>query len=171
MINNFNSENGKIEIYHRIYIQENTSRKSAELGFTMDMFDNFIEKAKDVCDVATKKTGEFVEVSKIKLDCISINNEIKRLYEKLGSCIYSMVKANYENQDVVDSIIEEIDDCKKQLHILNQKLSELKNINVCTGCGFKNPKENYYCAKCGSRIKSEFTEPEAVNYSDIQGDE
>lgn len=132
----------------------------------MDMFDNFVEKARDVCDVATKKTGEFVEVSKIKLDCISVNNEVKKLYEKLGSCVYSMVKANYENQDVIDSIIEEIDDCNVHLSELKKKMGDLKKINVCTACGYKNPKENFYCAKCGSRIKSEFPET-AVSFDDL----
>lgn len=123
----------------------------------MDMFDNFAQKAKGVCEVATKKTGDFVEISKIKLDCIAINGEIKKLYEKLGSCIYSMNKANYENKDVIDSIIGEIDDCKQRLTILVDKLGELKNIIVCPVCAYKNPKENFYCAKCGSRIRNEFS--------------
>lgn len=128
------------------------------------MLEGFIDKAKEVCEVAGKKTAEVVEISKIKLDCVSINGEIKRLYEKLGSCIYSMVKANYENQDVIDSIIEEIDDYKAQLEILNEKLGIIKNIITCSACQTKNPQENFYCAKCGSRIRDEF---ESVGYEDF----
>lgn len=133
----------------------------------MDMFDRFLDKAKDVCDIATKKTGEIYEVSKIKLECISINNEVKKLFEKLGSCVYSMVKANYENQDVIDSIIEEIDECKKRLVLLHDKLCELKNVSTCIACGHKNPEDNYYCSKCGSRIKTEFSDEPYYDDDDI----
>jgi len=122
----------------------------------MDMFDSFMEKAKGAYDVAAKKTGELVEISKIKLECVKVNNEIKRLYEKLGSAVYSMVKANFENQDVIDSITEEIDESLAKLSKLNEKLSDIKNINICSVCGCKNPEDNYYCSKCGTRIKSEF---------------
>lgn len=124
----------------------------------MNMFDTFIEKAKDVCDIATKKTGEMVEVSKIKFECVKVNGEIKKLYEQLGSTVYSMVKSNYENKDVIDGLVEEIDDNLEKLNNLNQKLSDLKNVVTCKVCNSKNPEENYFCAKCGSRIKSEFND-------------
>lgn len=122
----------------------------------MNMFDTFIEKAKDVCDIATKKTGEMVEISKIKLECVKVNGEIKKLYEKLGSTVYSMMKSNYENQEVIDSLVEDIDENLAKLFELNEKLSDLKNVNVCNVCGAKNPEDNYFCAKCGSRVKNEF---------------
>lgn len=122
----------------------------------MDIFDTIFEKAKDVYDIASKKTGEMVEISKIKLDCVKINNEIKKLYEKLGCSVYSMLKSDYENQDVIDSIAEEIDDKLKKLAYLNGKLNEMRNVIICSACGTKNPEENFYCCKCGSRIKTEF---------------
>lgn len=124
----------------------------------MDMFDCFVEKARDVCDAATKKTGELVEISKLKMECASLNGEIRRLYEKLGGCVYSMVKANYDNQDVIDGIIEEVDECKARLRELNGTIEHIKRITICPACGCKNPKESFYCARCGSRIKSEFPE-------------
>lgn len=131
-------------------------------------FDSFLEKAKDIYDVASKKTGEMVEVSKLKLECVKVNKDIKGLYEKLGSCVYSMIKSNYENQDVIDSIKEEIDENIEKLAELNAKLGELKNIIICTACGAKNPEENFYCCKCGSRIKSEFAGYDAEYTDDTE---
>ncbi len=124
----------------------------------MDMFDNLFDRAKEVYDAASKKTCEVYEVSKLKLEIVNLNNEIKKLYEKLGSCIYSMVKADYENQDVVDSITEEIDDCKIRINYLQKKLGDMKNLIVCENCGTKNSIENFYCKNCGTRIKSEFSD-------------
>lgn len=122
----------------------------------MSAFDTFMEKAKDVYDVASKKAGELVEISKLKMECVKVNSEIKKLYEKLGSSVYSMMKANYDNQDVVNGLVEEIDENLEKLSALNQKLSDYKNVAICKTCGAKNPEENYFCSKCGSRIKNEF---------------
>lgn len=132
----------------------------------MNTFDDFIEKARDVCSVAGKKTGEVVEISKLKLECVKLNSEIKKLYEKLGSTVYSMMKSSYENQTVIDSLTEEIDENLAELADLNERISDLKNISICNVCGAKNPVDNYYCAKCGSRIKSEF-----AGYSDMNSEE
>lgn len=123
-----------------------------------NVFDNIIETAKDVYGVASKKTGELVEISKIKLECVKINGEIKKLYERLGNTVYSMMKANYENQSLVDSLVEEITENLNKLAELNTKLSDIKNINICPACNAKNPEDNYYCAKCGSRLKTEFSD-------------
>jgi len=125
-------------------------------GTIMDMLDNFLGKAKDVYDVATKKTGEFVEVSKLKMESVKINNDIKKLYEKLGNSVYGMMKANYENQDIVNALVEEIDEKLESLSILSAKISDMKNISLCKACGAKNPEDNFYCYKCGARIKTEF---------------
>lgn len=122
-----------------------------------NVIDNIIDKARDVCDLATKKTTEVVESSKIKLDCVRVNGEIKKLYEKLGSTVYSMMRSNYENKELVDSLAEEIDEELEKLKLLNEKLSDVKNVNFCNVCGAKNPTDNYFCSKCGSRIRSEFT--------------
>ncbi|MEG0894202.1 MAG: hypothetical protein RSE93_00690 [Oscillospiraceae bacterium] len=140
----------------------------------MDMFDNLFDRAKEVYDAASKKTCEVYETSKLKLEIVNLNNEIKKLYEKLGSCVYSMVKADYENQDVLDSITEEIDDCKIRINYLQKKLGEMKNFIICENCGAKNSQDNFYCKNCGTRIKSEFSDEYAEQQQqsdDCVGDE
>lgn len=129
------------------------------------LFDTFFEKAKDVADVATKKTGEIVEISKHKLESVKINNEIEKLYQKLGNSVYSMIKGGYDNHELVEGLTEEIDELIMRLEAVNEKINDMKNVNYCTTCGAKNAADNYYCSKCGSRIKSEF-KSEAEPYDD-----
>lgn len=126
-------------------------------------FDDLFLKAKDVADVASKKTNEFVEISKYKMECVKINNEIKKLYEQLGSSVYSMAKGGYENKDLIDGLVEDIDDLLIRLSFYNEKISDMKNEVKCPVCGAKNSDENYYCTKCGSRMKTEFEQPDESN--------
>ena len=128
----------------------------------MEFLDNVIEKAIGVYDVAAKKTGEVVEISKLKMECVKLNTEIKRLYEQMGSSVYSMVKNKFENLDLINSLSQEIDEKIAILKALNDRINETKNTFCCQTCGSKNVEENYYCSKCGSRMKSEFT-----GYDDI----
>lgn len=123
---------------------------------TNNMFDDFVIKAKDVADVATKKTGELYEISKYKYETIKINGDLKKLYERLGKSVYSMVKENYNNEDLVNSLTSEIDELLARLDVLKEKIAETKHVRVCKACGTNNPEDSIYCSKCGSKIKSQF---------------
>lgn len=115
-------------------------------------FDDFLGKTKGVADAAGKKTGELVEISKLKLQCVQLNSDIRERYEKLGSAVYSMVKSDYENPELVNSMVEEITELLDKLNETSEKIADIKNISICTCCGAKNPPENCYCSKCGSRL-------------------
>lgn len=119
-------------------------------------FDEVVEKARIVADAAGKKTGELVELSKYKIDSIRINNDIEKLYRQLGQAVYSMVKGGYDNHDLVEGLTEEIDELLLHLDIINEKLGEMKQLSYCPACGAKNSRENFYCTRCGSRLKNEF---------------
>lgn len=116
------------------------------------MFEDVFGKAKKAANVAGKKTEELVEISKLKFSAMQINTDIKALYEKLGNAVYSMKKANYENPDLVDGLVEEIDDKRKELKNIHAEIAVLQKAKECPCCQTKNPKDAYYCQKCGSKL-------------------
>lgn len=131
------------------------------------IFDDFLFKAKDVADAAAKKTGELCELSKYKLESVKINNEIKSLYEELGSAAYTMVKEEYVNNELILSLAEEIDELMLRLDAVTEKIDEMKKVVRCTACGAKNSPENVYCAHCGARLRSDFSD----DYNFVDEDE
>lgn len=120
------------------------------------MFDDVLEKARMVADIAGKKTGEAVEISRYKVEALRLSNQVKNLHEQLGSTIYSMTKHDYDNPELVESLVDEIDETLLTLEAVNEKIAELKNIARCDICGAKNGEENYYCCRCGSKIKNNY---------------
>lgn len=116
------------------------------------MIEDIFGKAKQVANAAGKKTGELVEISKLKLSAMQINSDIKELYEKLGSAVYSMKKANYDNPELVVSLVEEIDEKRVELREVNEKVAVLQKSKECPCCQTKNPQDAFYCQKCGSRL-------------------
>ena len=67
----------------------------------MSRFDDLLLKAKTVANAAGKKTGELVEVSKLKLEAVQINSDIQKAYERLGSVVYEQEKTGADNNDLI----------------------------------------------------------------------
>ena len=137
----------------------------------MATFDDVVDKAKDFAETAGKTAEKVVEVSKLKLQVSQINSEVKRAYEKLGSAVYHMKKANYEDEGLIASVVEEIDGLFADKDAVEAKLAALRNQMICDTCGAKNPKDAVYCVKCGSRLQDEEKEPEAPDFVDADTQE
>ncbi len=118
----------------------------------MSAFDDVVDKAKDIAETAGKKAEKVVEVSKLKLRVSQINSEAKKAYEKLGSAVYHMKKANYEDEGLIASVVEEVDGLYAERAKIEARLASLKNQVICDTCGAKNPEDAVYCVKCGSRL-------------------
>ena len=117
-----------------------------------NVLDDLINSAKNLVDIAGKKTDNVVEVSKLKYQCVQMSAELKSLYEKLGNAVYTMVKSDFSNKELMDSLIEEIDSLKERIDQVNQEIAKRKNIRVCPGCGSRNEKDACYCNKCGNKL-------------------
>lgn len=90
-----------------------------------------------------RKPDELVEISKLKLSAMQVNTDIKALYEKLGSAVYSMNKAHYENSELLESLIEEIDEKRAELKKINDKIAVLQKAKECPCCQTKNPRRRF----------------------------
>lgn len=121
-------------------------------GVVMSFLDDVFSKAKDVTKAAGKKTDNLVKISKLKMQCATINNNIRSTYEKLGNTVYDMIKSDSENQTVLLGVVSEIDDLYKQLERTTKKLEKLRKIYSCPRCDEKNKATAVYCAKCGKRL-------------------
>lgn len=89
--------------------------------------DDLMEKAKELADAAGKKTGELYELSKYKYECIRLSNELKKLYEKLGSTVYKQVKTGGSDNEEIDIITAEIDDRRLRIAEIKDIMAEMTN--------------------------------------------
>ena len=80
------------------------------------------------------------------------NSRAIALYEKLGNAVYTMVKSDFNNKELMDSLIEEIDSLKAKIDEVNLQIAERKNIRICPACGSRNEKDASYCSKCGNKF-------------------
>lgn len=137
----------------------------------MGILDDVFDKAKNVANMAGKKTEEFVEVSKLKLEENQLKGDLEKAFAKLGHIMYELLKSDSENQKLVGACVEEIDEIAARLNTIENRVAEAKKQVKCPVCGINNQVEAYYCHRCGSRLVKNDEEPAAEAQADDASDD
>ena len=118
----------------------------------MDFFDDAIVKAKDMLDVACKKTNEVVTEQKQKFDIASIEAKRAKDYKKLGELYFNEAKdCDIENAEI-KALVEAIKEKNEKIKALKEEISAAKDKTVCTKCGAIIDKNSSFCAQCGEKL-------------------
>lgn len=121
----------------------------------MEFLDNAVTKAKEVFDVACKKTGEAVTIQKQKFDIGTEENKVSKLYEKLGKIYFESFKDTQVENEEMSGLIEEIKEKNKKIELLKEEINTLKNKRVCPNCSTSIDKASVFCSKCGTKLEIE----------------
>lgn len=134
----------------------------------MGLFDDIMDKAKGVANVASKKTKEVVGYSKLKIQAMQITSDVDDLYEKLGRLTYEEKKANVNNSELIASCISDIDNLLLDLAIVNQKITENKATGECPNCNAHNADGAAFCQNCGARIVEDNADIGGETYATVE---
>ncbi len=129
----------------------------------MNDFNAILGKVKNWANAAGKKTEEVVEASKLKLQIVSLNGEISKAYEELGTIVYHAAKNNEPVGEEMDAVMEKIDELLEKLAVLEGKVGEIKKVRTCGNCGANCPMDAHFCSRCGVILEAvEYCEAEVV---------
>lgn len=118
----------------------------------MSNLDNVINKTKQLMNMASKKTSDIFEFSKLKMDKANKSAELQKNYELLGKMFYLECKSNENDTDNMQEIIDKIESLESEIKKINNNIFAMKNIKTCKKCGNKNNKEALYCSLCGAPL-------------------
>lgn len=118
----------------------------------MSIFENAVTKAKQLAGVASRKTGNAVELSRLKLQAVQISSMMQSTYERIGTLIYEQEKTGTDNQEIVAVCIREVDGLLTSLGDVNEKIARYKNGVLCTRCRTTNLAGAVYCQNCGANL-------------------
>jgi ribosomal protein L40E len=123
-------------------------------------FENLGKKAGE----AVKKSGELVEITKINMNISSEEGKIQKIYTQIGKKVYeSFCSTGETNEDFAEDC-NAIKEHEKTIAELKEKIMELKNIKICTGCGAEMDRAAMFCAKCGAKQEvPQPVQPEAAS--------
>ena len=112
--------------------------------------EKFFADLKQTVNSAVKKSGELVELTKIKIAVGDTKNTIRSKYEQLGELAYLAAKGEATPADTAEDIVAEIDRLIDLLSQQELKLAELANKKICSNCGKASVEEASFCPACGN---------------------
>ena len=121
----------------------------------MDFLENAVTKAKEVFDVACKKTGEVVTTQKQKIDIATIINKRNKDFEALGKLYFNKIKDSEIEDTEIKELVEAIREKCDLIKEINDEISATKNMKVCPNCQTYVKEDAVFCSKCGEKIIKE----------------
>ena len=122
----------------------------------MNKFEGFIDEvlfmAKSAADVASKKTGEVVEIGRLHYQIKQAEWDLEKAYAKLGAIAYESRRGGEDLGEALDLAMEEIDSLKKRSVEMEEALRVYKKVKKCEKCGQENESNALYCIKCGAPL-------------------
>lgn len=118
----------------------------------MAMLEDVVSRVKDVAETAGRKTGELVELGKIKLKIADLRREIAAACEGLGRLVYDSSVSGESIDDMVEACVAHIGELTAQKEALEEKILESKNVVRCTACGVLNENTALFCNQCGAKL-------------------
>lgn len=112
--------------------------------------DKIFSDIKNSVGSAVKKSGELLEITKMKVAIGDTKNEINAKFAELGRKAYEAQKGGSISDP--DGLIYEIDVLYEVLKSQETKLASLKKQKVCGVCGCLCSTEAAYCSKCGEKF-------------------
>ncbi len=103
-----------------------------------------------VTQSAISKSKEVAGVTKLNMEISSLNQEIKNIQIQAGAYVLDNGFL-YENPYIADWA-EKVKSLRAEIEGKNEKIMELRNVVVCSGCGREVSRSNRFCEHCGAEI-------------------
>lgn len=119
----------------------------------MAFIDELKDRAGDVYQIAGKKMGEAVNLTKVKMAITDKQGTLRSLYKELGEIVYRNYKNEVEDPEAIEDKIAEIDIAAESIEELKKEYRKIKNIIICPSCNAEIEADVNYCPKCGEGIQ------------------
>lgn len=116
----------------------------------MAIFDDVVVNAKSAAAVVSKKAGNLIDLSKLRISLASLRSELSKQYSALGEAVY-----NNEPEEEIDAIKAAISEVKQNIEDVEKILDSSRNTVICAACGQKLPKTAQFCYVCGTAVPKE----------------
>ena len=119
----------------------------------MEFLNEAVIKAKDVFDVARRKTGEVVTAEKKKFEISLLRSKREKDLAGLGRIYYEKLKSAESMDDNERELVSAIKEKNKKIALLIEEIKNAKNVKACNLCGEEIPEEAEVCPKCGEKCE------------------
>lgn len=118
----------------------------------MAAFEDVLSCAKSVAQAAGRKTEEFVELTKVRVQIGDQRREIAAIFEGLGRLVYDSRHTDESMDELIDTCVAELEERLAVLERLEERVMATKHAVRCPYCGGVNASDAVFCNQCGEKI-------------------
>ena len=93
----------------------------------MSFWDNTVATAKDMLEVAARKTEKTVDVQKMRFGVEKQKNKVMKAFETLGRCYYDSSKGDESSAELLPALCEEVETQLGILKTMKRDLAKRKS--------------------------------------------
>ncbi len=128
---------------------------------------NWGEKFNRMTQSAITKSKEMVEVTRLNTEISALGQNLKELYSKAGE--YVLVNGLLGGDEAIADLANQAAAIRQNIEADQEKLLEIKNINICPNCGAEVSRASKFCDRCGTEMVRVFLDPPAGNVCKVCG--
>lgn len=118
----------------------------------MGIFDDVVTNARSAAQAVGKAAGQFVDMSKLRLNLAELNGEINKQYQALGQFVYEAHKAGNTDETGFAEKLAALDELYAQFAAVSAQLAALQNKVTCPACGKQVDVDAMFCCHCGMKL-------------------
>lgn len=115
-------------------------------------FKEFGEKVEDFAKSFADKTGEVVEVQKLKSKIRSNQRKVSKGYIDIGKIVHEKHKSGIVIDTCFTNICDELDDLEGEIQDLKEQVNSVRGYATCRKCGAAVDTQAVFCSKCGAQM-------------------
>lgn len=116
---------------------------------------DFFEKLKSKTSEVGKQAQVMIEVTRINTQIGEKRSAIRAKMEEIGREVYTRYSSGQAFDEIISGWCAEIEDVEAEIKTLNDKITELKGMKDCPGCGAKLEADSRFCPHCGATVAEE----------------
>lgn len=127
-----------------------------------DFFEDLGKRITETAETVSKKTGEVVEVQKIKSQIRMLERNNERDFQDIGKMVCDKFKQGEVEDVKFIELCKAIEEREESIERYEKEIAELKGKDICSNCKNHLEPEMAYCPKCGAKVEEDIFEEEST---------
>ena len=110
----------------------------------------FAETAADTASCLGDKATTLAEITRLNFNLTEKKNKVNRLLQEVGAMVYATHTGSPTDSDALLAKLAEIDDAKREVQEVQDKIDARRGIEKCVVCGKNLLPGDQFCRDCGA---------------------
>ncbi len=101
---------------------------------------------------AVSKSKEMAEITRLNMEISNQEQRLRELYGQLGQYLVENSDLVLADRQDAQALLQEVAQVKAGIEASKATLLEVRNVNICPGCGAEVSRSSKFCPSCGAQM-------------------